>query len=69
MQQSVLEAASGEPVAAGATRKPPQRLFIPGPTDVLPAVLEAQTAPMIGHRSDEFEALFAKCEGAASALV
>lgn len=42
--------------------KPPQRLFIPGPTDVLPAVLAAQTAPMIGHRSDEFEALFAKCE-------
>ena len=46
-----------------AAAKPPQRLFIPGPTDVLPEVLEAQTAPMIGHRSDEFEALFAKCEG------
>lgn len=42
--------------------KPPQRLFIPGPTDVLPDVLAAQTAPMIGHRSDEFEALFARCE-------
>lgn len=42
--------------------KPPQRLFIPGPTDVLPEVLAAQTEPMIGHRSDEFEALFAKCE-------
>ena len=42
--------------------KPPQRLFIPGPTDVLPEVLEAQTAPMIGHRSNEFESLFAKCE-------
>lgn len=39
--------------------KPPQRLFIPGPTDVLPDVLAAQTAPMIGHRSDEFESLFA----------
>ncbi|MCB0051475.1 MAG: hypothetical protein KDE24_18240, partial [Caldilinea sp.] len=24
--------------------------------------LAAQTAPMIGHRSDEFEALFARCE-------
>lgn len=43
-------------------RKPPQRLFIPGPTDVLPDVLAAQTAPMIGHRSDEFEGLFARCE-------
>lgn len=42
--------------------KPPQRLFIPGPTDVLPEVLAAQSAPMIGHRSDEFESLFAKCE-------
>jgi predicted phosphoserine aminotransferase len=43
------------------TTKPPQRLFIPGPTDVLPDVLAAQAAPMIGHRSDEFESLFAKC--------
>jgi predicted phosphoserine aminotransferase len=58
----VLEAT---PVSAAAERisKPPQRLFIPGPTDVLPDVLAAQTAPMIGHRSDEFESLFAKCEG------
>jgi aspartate aminotransferase-like enzyme len=48
------------PVTAPA--KPAQRLFIPGPTDVLPSVLAAQDAPMIGHRSDEFEALFAKCE-------
>lgn len=39
-----------------------QRLFIPGPTDVAPDVLAAQAAPMIGHRSDEFEAMFAKCE-------
>ncbi len=44
------------------SQKPPQRLFIPGPTDVLPHVLAAQTEPMIGHRSDEFEALFLKCE-------
>ncbi len=29
---------------------------------MLPEVLEAQTAPMIGHRSKEMEALFAKCE-------
>jgi aspartate aminotransferase-like enzyme len=42
--------------------KPHQRLFIPGPTDVLPEVLAAQTVPMIGHRSKEMEALFAKCE-------
>jgi aspartate aminotransferase-like enzyme len=48
--------------------KPPQRLFIPGPTDVLPEVMAAQTAPMIGHRSDEFEALFAKVEEQLKAL-
>jgi aspartate aminotransferase-like enzyme len=48
--------------------KPAQRLFIPGPTDVSPEVLQAQTAPMIGHRSDEFEALFAKIEKQLQAL-
>ncbi len=48
--------------AVRAHTKPAQRLFIPGPTDVLPEVLEAQSAPMIGHRSDEFEALFAKVQ-------
>lgn len=42
--------------------KPPQRLFIPGPTDVRPDVLAAQAAPMIGHRTAEFESLFAKVE-------
>lgn len=52
--------APAAPAAPGD--KPRQRLFIPGPTDVHPDVLAAQTAPMIGHRSDEFEALFAKCE-------
>ena len=53
---------AAEPATTVAGSKPAQRLFIPGPTDVLPEVLAAQTAPMIGHRSDEFEALFAKCE-------
>ena len=61
MQESELEA-DLTLVADAACTKPAQRLFIPGPTDVLPDVLAAQTAPMIGHRSDEFESLFAKCE-------
>ena len=56
------------PVAVTATTKPPQRLFIPGPTDVLPEVLDAQSAPMIGHRSDEFELLFAKVQEQLKAL-
>ena len=34
---------------------------MPGPTDVHPATLAAQAAPMIGHRSDELESLFGKC--------
>ena len=34
-------------------------LFIPGPTNVRPEVLAAQTEAMIGHRTPEFESLFA----------
>ncbi len=34
------------------------RLFIPGPTDVSPDVLDAQARPMIGHRSQEFKHLY-----------
>ncbi|MBN1994251.1 MAG: alanine--glyoxylate aminotransferase family protein [Anaerolineae bacterium] len=37
-------------------------LFIPGPVNVRPDVLEAQAEAMIGHRSADFEALFAACE-------
>lgn len=59
MQES-LEAAPVEVPSLAA--KPAQRLFIPGPTDVLPDVLAAQAAPMIGHRSDEFESMFARCQ-------
>lgn len=36
------------------------RLFIPGPTDVDPEVLEAQAQPMIGHRSQECVDLIAR---------
>ncbi len=38
----------------GATRP---RLFIPGPTNVDEAVRKAMTAPMIGHRSDDYREL------------
>ena len=37
-------------------------LFIPGPTDVHPAVLAAQNRPMIGHRGRDFEELFARIQ-------
>lgn len=33
-------------------------MFIPGPVDVDPAVLAAQTLPMLPHRSQEFETIF-----------
>ena len=33
-------------------------LFIPGPVDVDPDVMEAQTNPMMPHRSAEFETIF-----------
>lgn len=34
------------------------RMFVPGPVDVDPAVLAAQTRPMLPHRSPEFETIF-----------
>lgn len=58
---TLKQTAASDPVAVST--KPAQRLFIPGPTDVLPEVMAAQVAPMIGHRSDAFEALFAKVQG------
>jgi predicted phosphoserine aminotransferase len=33
-------------------------MFVPGPVDVADEVLQAQTKPMIPHRSKEFEAVF-----------
>ncbi|MFQ5943614.1 MAG: pyridoxal-phosphate-dependent aminotransferase family protein [Anaerolineales bacterium] len=38
------------------------KLFIPGPTDVNPDVLRAQTNPMVGHRSQEFQDLYARIQ-------
>ena len=38
------------------------KLFIPGPTEVRPEILQAQTAPMIGHRSGDCDVLIASVE-------
>lgn len=38
------------------------RLFIPGPTDVAPEILQAQNQPMIGHRSSAFTDLFERIQ-------
>lgn len=35
------------------------KLFIPGPVDVSPAVFAAMQSPMIGHRSADFQQLYA----------
>jgi len=37
-------------------------MFVPGPVDVAPEVLAAQTKPMIPHRSKDFEAIFKSTE-------
>jgi aspartate aminotransferase-like enzyme len=42
------------------TTEVPLKLFIPGPVDVRPQILAAQTRPMIGHRSPEYAALQAR---------
>jgi len=38
---------------------PATKLFIPGPVEVAPETFEAMSAPMIGHRSKEFQELYA----------
>lgn len=40
----------------------PGRFFLPGPTEVHPDVLAAQNGPMIGHRGQAIEDLFASIE-------
>ena len=39
------------------------RLVLPGPVEVRPEILQAQTTWMIGHRSAAFEELFARLQG------
>lgn len=39
------------------------RLFIPGPTEVRPSILDAQTEWMIGHRMPECAELFGRIQG------
>lgn len=43
----------------GWSKRPYPRLFIPGPTEVRPEVLQAQAELMIGHRTKDLEDLFA----------
>jgi aspartate aminotransferase-like enzyme len=38
------------------------RFFLPGPTEVRPAIRRAMTRPMIGHRGAEFQELFARLQ-------
>lgn len=45
-----------------ADRKVP-RLFNPGPVEVRPEVLDAQSQLMIGHRTQEFQELFGSVQG------
>lgn len=43
-------------------------MFVPGPVDVDPEVLAAQTQPMLPHRSREFEAIFQRAADKARQL-
>lgn len=43
-------------------------MFVPGPVDVAPEVLQAQAKPMIPHRSKDFEAIFQRASEKAKAL-
>ena len=43
-------------------------MFVPGPVDVAEDVLQAQTHPMLPHRSAEFEAVFHRAEQKARKL-
>ncbi|MCH7662886.1 MAG: alanine--glyoxylate aminotransferase family protein, partial [Chloroflexi bacterium] len=45
-----------------------RRLFVPGPVDVHPDVLAAQTQAMLPHRSEEFETIFHRAEANARKL-
>jgi predicted phosphoserine aminotransferase len=40
-----------------------KKLFIPGPVEVRPEILEAQAQWMIGHRGKDFETLYARIQG------
>jgi aspartate aminotransferase-like enzyme len=41
---------------------PPGHFFLPGPTEVSPDVLAAQTRPMIGHRGRDIQELLARLQ-------
>jgi len=43
-------------------------MFVPGPVDVAPAVLAAQTKPMMPHRSKDFEEIFRRTSEKAQKL-
>jgi len=44
------------------------RMFVPGPVDVSDEVLQAQTRPMLPHRSKEFEGIFRRASEKAQQL-
>lgn len=44
------------------------KLFIPGPVEVSPTIYEAMAAPMIGHRSKDFQALYREIQPRLSEL-
>jgi aspartate aminotransferase-like enzyme len=46
-----------------------KKLFIPGPTEVGPRILQALATPQIGHRSGEFQELYGRVVGRLSGFL
>ncbi|NPB04260.1 MAG: alanine--glyoxylate aminotransferase family protein [Thermotogae bacterium] len=40
-----------------------KKLFLPGPVEVLPEILERQSLPLVGHRSKEFSQIYERVIG------
>src|SRR5690606_20853224 len=59
-----LDKEGSQPVMSDSQRDSDQhiRLFIPGPTEVRPEILDAQTRWMIGHRMPEAAELFGRVQ-------
>src|SRR5687768_14967802 len=57
-----MEMKTSGAAVASAPKKGFGRFFLPGPTEVLPEVLEAQLKPMIGHRGAGIKALMERLQ-------
>ena len=62
MEMKTSGAAVASPVAKQGKKKAFGKFFLPGPTEVVAEVLEAQLKPMIGHRGAGIKTLMQKLQ-------